>query len=236
VEKANLIINELSFHQGIEPFIKCMDGERVYMGVWAFEEVMHGKISPREMGMWGGMPLWMILYPTRLFRPIQKKDFTYYLTLISEIQGSYNIPFYEYVKDQIEEDIPKYCVLTRLILPALGRVREVVARHQADIDICRTGLALKVYHRANNGNYPEKLEELVSAKLLNEVPVDPFSGKDLVYSRQIGGFKVYSFGPNMQDDFGAKRTFEKDSPAYENYDLVWQSQIQLKRSEYIHGN
>ena len=48
--------------------------------------------------------------------------------------------------------------------------------------------------------------------------------KSLKYSRYIGGFKLYSFGPNMQDDFGTKRTYEKDSPSYEDYDIVWKSE------------
>lgn len=241
IEKAEMIMGELSLHQSMEPFIKCMDGERVCMGSWAFERILRG--IPKELGELMNnsiydTPMQMPLLVTSaiLWKPIFKKDFEYYLTILSKIGDSYNIPYYEYVKDEIaDEDIPKCCILTRILVPALDRVREITARYQANIDICRTGLALKLY-KTKNENYPLDLEDLVSAKLLSKVPIDPFSGKGLVYSRHIGGFKLYSFGPNMQDDFGAKRTHEKDSPAYENYDLVWQSQIQLKRSEYIHGN
>ncbi|MCK4905227.1 hypothetical protein KAS42_03150 [bacterium] len=242
VEKANLIMNELSFHQGMEPFIKCMDGEGVLWGGWAFERILRGKPKGLKEIDFNNTPTPLLVIRAFLGKPIFKKDYVCYLTLMSRMQDSYNVDYYAYENlskrnpiDLEIEQLPKYCVLTRMLIPSLDKTREHAARHQADIDVCRTGLALKIF-KLKNVSYPADLNELVSAGLLSEVPIDPFSGKSLVYFRHIGGFKLYSFGPNMQDDFGAKRTHEKDSPAYENYDIVWQSQIQLKRSEYIHGN
>ncbi len=222
VEKANLIMDELSLHKDIEPFVKCMDGERILFGGWVFERILRANPKGlKELDPYNPFSVISVI----LRKPIYKKDFESYLTFLSKIGDSYNIPYYEYAKDKITgEEIPKYCILTGLILPALNKTRKQTAKHQADIDICRTGLALKIF-KLKNMNYPSDLSELVTAGLLKGVPIDSFSGKSLVYSRQIGGFKLYSFGPNMQNDFGTEKTKEKDSPAFENYDLIWQSEI-----------
>ena len=231
-EQANLIMNELSAHESIEPFIKCMDGERVLCGGWAFEGILKGKmpllyVLQGEYGNGYNLPLGPRIFSTLIlpiYKPILKKDFACYLTVISKMQDSYNIPYYERARDKTtEEDVPKYCILTSIVTPALNRIRELQTTYQANIDICRTGLVLKLY-KAKNGNYPEELESLVSAGLLKEVPIDPFSGKSLVYSRYIDGFKLYSLGPNMQDDFGTPKAKKDNEPAYKDYDIVWKSE------------
>jgi uncharacterized protein YfaT (DUF1175 family) len=42
---------------------------------------------------------------------------------------------------------------------------------------------------------------------LTDVPVDPFTGKQLVYRREGEGFVVYSLGSNLKDD-GGRSTWE----------------------------
>ena len=51
------------------------------------------------------------------------------------------------------------------------------------------------------GAYPNSLAELVP-NLLPEAPIDPWSGKGLLYRRTEHGFILYSVGDNMQDDGG----------------------------------
>ena len=92
------------------------------------------------------------------------------------------------------------------------------ARHQVYIDICRTGLALKIY-KTKDGNYPEKLESLVP-EFLKEVPTDPFSSENLIYKKSANGFILYSLGPNMKDDGG---TDAKENKWQGDYDIVWES-------------
>ncbi|MDD5455086.1 MAG: hypothetical protein PHW62_06290 [Candidatus Ratteibacteria bacterium] len=220
IEKTELIINELSTHKDIEPFIKCMDGERVVWGMQGFKQILEGKISlgdtiGAENTSRTRMLSSLLLH---LGKPILKKDFTCYLTVMSKIRDSSNIPYYEYVKDKILENIPKYCILTEMLIPAVDKTREQIARYQTYIDICRTGLALKLY-KAKNGNYPGKLENL-APDFLNEIPVDPFSGKNLIYKKSANGFILYSLGPNMKDDGGIDaRTVKWEG----DYDIVWES-------------
>jgi len=66
--------------------------------------------------------------------------------------------------------------------------------------VSRTGLACKLY-KNRNGAYPENLEALVPG-ILSDVPIDPFTGKPLVYRREGEGFIVYSLGSNEKDDGG----------------------------------
>ncbi len=219
-EETNSIMDELYIHQNIEPFIKSMDGERVAFGMWVFERILQGKTKDLEALTFGACsppaPLAMLI--SFLGKPVFEKDFVCYLTLISKAQDSYNIPYYNKVNGQ-NEVIPKYCILSNKLLPAIGRIREKVAAYQANIDVCRIGLALKIY-KAKNGTYPEKLENLVP-EFLSEVPIDPFSGKSLKYSSYGNSFKLYSIGPNMRDDFGTPKA--KESSAYNDYDIVWES-------------
>jgi hypothetical protein len=229
-ENANLIINELSTHKDVEPFIKCMDGERVAFGGWGFEKIINSnmpfaRIVEMEEGDDNPIKKRIQSLITILYKPILKKDYICYLTLMTKMQNTFNSSYNnttQKIEDKtidVDEQIPRYCILTRMVLPAIGRIKNLAIIHQANIDVCSVGLALKVY-KAKNGTYPERLESLVP-QILSEIPIDPFSGENLKYSRYIGGFKLYSIGPNMQDDFGTKRIYEKDSPAYENYDIVW---------------
>jgi len=50
--------------------------------------------------------------------------------------------------------------------------------------------------------YPSALGELVAAGFLNELPMDPWSDKPLVYKKTDDDFTLYSVGPNFVDDGG----------------------------------
>jgi hypothetical protein len=71
---------------------------------------------------------------------------------------------------------------------------------EATILASRTGLACRLY-KNRTGQYPENLEALVPG-ILKDVPVDPFTGKPLIYRREGEGFIVYSLGSNERDDGG----------------------------------
>ena len=51
-------------------------------------------------------------------------------------------------------------------------------------------------------NFPETLDELVSAGYLKAVPSDPYSSGPLVYKRTEDNFKLYSIGEDFSDDGG----------------------------------
>lgn len=89
-----------------------------------------------------------------------------------------------------------------IVIPALIRVHDAEWRIRTQFDLCRTGLGVERYRLAN-GRLPEALEELVP-QYLDRVPPDPWNdGRPLSYRvREDGGFVVYSYAMNRQDDGG----------------------------------
>jgi hypothetical protein len=69
-----------------------------------------------------------------------------------------------------------------------------------DRDLAEAALALSAF-RAKSGEYPQALKELVPAYFKAE-PIDPFTGRTLVYHVLGGGYVLQSLGPNGQDDTG----------------------------------
>lgn len=96
-------------------------------------------------------------------------------------------------------------ILAPSVADLLLSVAELLVRPEERVKLRRlltkTGVALAI-HRAENGAYPETLEELVPG-VLDAVPADPFGSGLLVYRRTPGGFLLYSVGYNGGDDGGS---------------------------------
>jgi hypothetical protein len=67
-------------------------------------------------------------------------------------------------------------------------------------------------YQAQNGVYPDRLEELVTGGLLARLPEDPFGEGPLTYRRTTEGFLLYSWGRNLIDDGGRRGTDEDGQP------------------------
>ena len=68
-----------------------------------------------------------------------------------------------------------------------------------------TESALKVPVAHGEGNYfadKDTLQELVSTNYIEELPMDPYSDRPLVYKRMDGDFILYSLGADFDDDGG----------------------------------
>jgi len=75
---------------------------------------------------------------------------------------------------------------------------------RARVGMARTLLVLQRY-RAMRGHYPESL--VAAEQTMGEEPLlDPFSGGPLGYRRIDGGFRLYSIGPDLEDDGGVVQT------------------------------
>lgn len=224
-EKARSVIAELIKHTGSEPFKKGIAGERIICGK-EYQKILDGKYSMREFRTFfsgGDFPKLFYLLPTLPFRSLLKKDFTTFLTYISETEDLFGMPYYEGVIKGKEIELmlkksPDY-LLAKVITFAFTNIREKTALHEADIQLCRVGLGLVVY-KAENGIYPELLNEL-TPDILDEIPLDPFTGKSLAYRKLTSGFILYSLGPNLKDDEGIQRATRKTEKAYTDYDVVF---------------
>jgi hypothetical protein len=103
--------------------------------------------------------------------------------------------------------------LALLFIPQAWGVGEAGLRDQAHLNCAVATLAVERFRRAKQ-RWPETLAELVPA-YLPAVPVDPYSGKPLLYKRFDDGVAIYSVGKNGVDDGGlilaAKNAREPDA-------------------------
>ena len=223
VEKAAALVNELSTHGDPAPFVRSLNGERMLFE-WVMATVNAGKVDElaslgipttgSESGsFFSGLAL---RAAATCYSPILKRDYAAYLRLISRIGDLWLEPYYRVAQVpgnlDFKQQIPSYALLTRLLIPMLGHVTELIARHQAYVDVARVGLALKLAKQAD-GAFPERMDKLVP-RYLDKVPPDPFTGKELIYRPSKDAFILYSIGPNLKDDGGRwdDRT---------DYDIVW---------------
>lgn len=89
--------------------------------------------------------------------------------------------------------------LVRSLLPAVSRVQEASDRHEQNWQTMLVAFALAA-HKAERGEYPEKLADL-SPKYLKTVPNDMYNGeKPLIFKRTKTGYEMYSVGLNGKDD------------------------------------
>jgi hypothetical protein len=102
--------------------------------------------------------------------------------------------------------------LTGGALGGLARSHVAVCDTLAGRDVSIVGLACQ-QHKSRHGAFPGALVDLVP-DILPRVPVDPFTGKDLVYRLTPDGFVVYSVGENLADDGGRGRHVGADDIAW----------------------
>ena len=119
-------------------------------------------------------------------------------------------------------------VMVTLMLPALDGAVRAEDRAIVQLDLARVAAALAVY-RAERGEYPERLEQLVP-EVLETVPEDRYAGKPFVYRRMPDqGYLLYSVFENETDDGGTNQggdiiqgewMAEPEYVDYEDSDLV----------------
>jgi len=95
-------------------------------------------------------------------------------------------------------------------MPAAVQATTAETRAHAREQLYRTGFALAVYQR-EHGAYPETLAALVP-DLLPSAPIDPWSGKELIYRRTETGFIAYSVWDDMQDNGGIDFSQQQGAP------------------------
>lgn len=84
--------------------------------------------------------------------------------------------------------------------PAVG-VLDRPWRAKADLDALVATIAA-IRYRAERGEYPDSLVQLVKAGFLRQTPRDPYSDDSLIYRRDENGFLLYSRGVDFDDDGG----------------------------------
>ena len=89
-----------------------------------------------------------------------------------------------------------------LLLPSLSGIHEQAIVANTRLSMARVALAIESFRR-ETGRLPQTLQELVP-KYLDALPKDVFSGSRLRYVLDENGYRVYSVGPDGNDDGGTQ--------------------------------
>jgi hypothetical protein len=91
-------------------------------------------------------------------------------------------------------------VMIMLLTPSTKNALAAQDRANAVLDMTRLAAALAAF-RAERGQYPDKLDDLVPG-VLPKLPADAFNDKAFVYRKEGNGYLLYSLGANGNDDAG----------------------------------
>ena len=88
------------------------------------------------------------------------------------------------------------------VLFTMGRERlpDSCFRIQGQLAAAAVGVACERY-RQKFGQWPVTLD-MIPKDILAEIPIDPFTGKPIVYKRLSDSIAVYTVGPDLTDDGG----------------------------------
>jgi hypothetical protein len=158
-----------------------------------------------EVGsLWEG-PRFLQKFAVWLARPLVKRDLRRSLPSYEFLEAQAKLPYYQCrdalrARDEALQAKPWYAIASKMMIGGAEAGFMKTAKTEAITLVSRAGLACRLY-KSRTGHYPETLEELVPG-LLADVPIDPFTGRPLVYRREGEGFIVYSLGSNQKDDGG----------------------------------
>jgi hypothetical protein len=210
----------LSNYEGNTPLVLAMDGERLLCGEWAFDLLRTGSakslaaITGQESGLGLGEVL-LSLYSA--FKPLSLADHAAYVRLMGNytrfVQQPYSPNEASAMDKKVEQTRSRLHVVTSMLVPAIGRVKELHWEMIARIHITRAGLAVLQDKKARDA-FPQTLESLN----LKDVG-DPFSDGPLLYRANPNGFIIYSVGPDQKDNNGSPK--EKKEKKETNWDIVW---------------
>ncbi len=214
-ETAAELFAQLGRLKGSNGFVKSMDGERLLLGEWAFGLFEAGRGQDMSANLTG--ETLARFYGSRVLRPMLQADHAAYLHLMLRMTEESRKPPHEVRWERIDlgAEIPRYCILTKLLLPALSHAADHTASGEARMIVAEAAVAA-IRHRARHGAYADSPQAL-DKKLLRAWPMDPFSGKPLVYESSGGGFKIYSVGCNRTDNGGQVSDDRREG------DIVWET-------------
>lgn len=194
-EKTKQLMTELERMADTAPLVHAMDGERVFFGQEEFGRLLDGEDSVNDLIKNSGIDqesllAWKMAKP--MGNSVVKKDYAVYLDMLLKIQENLKVPYFQTIEQRkqnpIEKQIPSYCVVSRLTIPAIDTILERSAGAQACLSKCRSNLGLNLFRQKQN-RYPVMLDELVP-EYLTALPIDPFTGQSFEYRRAQKGYFI----------------------------------------------
>ncbi len=112
-------------------------------------------------------------------------------------------PYEEYLDafEELDKKSKNLSLLARQVAPTVLKVNQAELRHQTQMRTMLVAVVAERY-RLQHNKWPDKLDDLVSAKLITALAMDPFDGKPLRWKVTDEGRIVYSVGKDRIDDGG----------------------------------
>ncbi len=137
-------------------------------------------------------------------KPRPKQSIPDWLDYSNAIVEIANLPSHEQAKplEKLQHSIRDRSQATRLLAPAMTKV---AAHDRATQTLLRSAVAALACerYRLQHKVWPERLGQLIHAKLLDAIPLDPNDGEPLRLQRTDFGLAIYGVGDDRVDDGGA---------------------------------
>ena len=177
------------------------------LGLNTFQAPIHDIVNQTKSGKG-----FLLVLTLRKILGLHDRDTMEYINIMQDYIDTVELPHHKRLAafDSIQKTVDhgeRGSMLTRMLMPAFGRIMQIETRHLAHLLTTQTALAVERY-RLTEGRLPESLGNLVPA-YMEVVPNDPFDGRNLKYRTLETGFVVYSVGYDLIDDGGAERDRKK---------------------------
>ncbi|MCP4608555.1 MAG: hypothetical protein GY845_07565 [Planctomycetes bacterium] len=189
-----------------EGYRRALIGEQC-LGLHTFQSPLHDIVDKTESGK-----VFLLILAPRKILGLHDRETMDYISIMQDYINTVELPHHKRLttSDSIEKTVvhsKRGGMLTRMLMPALGRIMQIDTRHLAHLRATQTAIAVERY-RLTEGRLPQSLENLVPA-YMEVVPTDPFDGQDLKFRTRETGFVVYSVGEDLTDEGGAERNSKK---------------------------
>lgn len=176
-------------------FARAMTGERVFV-INAVDSELWQEAGGNPLAVWSAQQFWSVprVVNLRAFASMLENSGNATSPLLEEIEAASNPIF----------------IMPKILLPALDRSRDAEWRCRVTLDLASLACAVERYRLAH-GTLPASLDALAPA-FVGSVPRDPFrpDGGPLSYRvTDEGGFVLYTWAQNRQDDGGVPRDRKK---------------------------
>ena len=195
----------------VGPLVRSIDGERLLVGEWAFNLPKNELYKLNPESEVPELIRWFFTFRIR-FKPLFLADRAAYMRYMNESIDFLKRPYARGAYDMEKKLEETHHLMTRMLLPAISRVKVIQCEMLAELRIVQAGLVL-LQHKRSQGAFPDTLETLK----LNDTD-GPFSQEALHYKLQGEGFVLYSIGPDQKDNGGSPRQKKQE----EDWDIVWQ--------------
>jgi len=204
-----------------DPYVK----DYILMIGWVFGNILPGPFKKGDIPIMCSLCVQITdtpynkLYKT-VFLPVLKMDAALTLKIIIRAKYLVSLPFYSVSSDlkkleQYIHDCAERYHSGAMLTGFSVEIPVIRSQYLARLSAMKILCGLEIYKR-KYGDYPERLEQLIP-EIFQQLPLDPFTGKNFIYRKHGGKIIIYSVGRNLKDDGG---TYDLKK---EKDDIVWKN-------------